>query len=403
MATGNPTTEQLAGGSWSRLNTHALDVLLAAAFTIGAALVLCSRGSGHAAGYTATDSLDWILVLATSVPLALLRLWPIAVLAVVALAHALQPVLGFEPVDVGTYCVLVALFGASTLSGYGLRALAGAIAIAGLVIAYFAQAVRPSLGDLVTLWVSFSAVWVLGSAFGLYRTNAHVADQRARVITAEREAHAQAAVSDERARLARELHDAVGHTLNVVVIQAAGARRVCDTKPALAKQALAAIEHAGRQALMDMERMLGIMRERDHTGERFDAQPGLRRVQALAAQVTEAGLPVELTIDGTPMELAHSVDLSAYRIVQEALTNSLKHAGPARAHVVVHYGQTDLELEITDNGRGGRPGQGTSSGGRGLLGMRERVALFGGELRVGPRPEGGYRVWARLPAEKEEA
>jgi signal transduction histidine kinase len=154
---------------------------------------------------------------------------------------------------------------------------------------------------------------------------------------------------------------------------------------------------------MDMERMLGIMRERDHTGERFDAQPGLRRVQALAAQVTEAGLPVELTIDGTPMELAHSVDLSAYRIVQEALTNSLKHAGPARAHVVVRYGQTDLELEITDNGRGGRPGQGTSSGGRGLLGMRERVALFGGELRVGPRPEGGYRVWARLPAEKEEA
>ncbi len=300
MATGDPTTQHLAGGSWSRLNTHAIDVLLAAAFTIAAALVLFSRGSGHAAGYQATDALDWILVLATSVPLALLRLWPLAVLAVVALAHALQPVFGYQPIDVGTYCVLVALFGASTLSGYGLRSLAGVIAIAGLVVIYFAQPVRPSLGEMITLWVSFSVVWVLGIAFGLYRNSARMADQRARVITEEREAHAQAAVGDERARLARELHDVVGHTLNVVVIQAAGARRVCDTKPGLAKEALAAIEHASRQALLDMERMLGIIRERDHTDERFDAQPGLRQVQALAAQVSEAGLPVELTVDGTP-------------------------------------------------------------------------------------------------------
>ncbi len=402
MATSDPTAQHLASGSWTRLNTHAIDVLLAAAFTIAAALVLFSRGSGHAAGYQSTDALDWVLVLATTVPLALLRLWPIAVLAVVALAHALQPVFGFEPIDVGTYCVLVALFGASTLSGYGLRTLAGVIAIAGLVATYFAQPVRPSLGDVITLWVSFSVVWVLGIAFGLYRNSARTADQRARVIAEEREAHAQAAVGDERARLARELHDVVGHTLNVVVIQAAGARRVCDTKPALAKEALAAIEHASRQALMDMERMLGIMRERDHTDERFDVQPGLRQLQALATQVSEAGLPVELTVDGTPVELAPSVDLSAYRIVQEALTNSLKHAGPARAHVVVRYGQTDLELEITDDGRGGLPGDGSWSGGRGLLGMKERVALFGGELRVGPRPEGGYRVWARLPVEKEE-
>ena len=403
MAASDPTTRHLASGSWTRLNTHAVDVLLAAAFTIAAVLVLFWRGSGHAAGYQATDAFGWTLVLATTVPLAILRLWPLAVLAVVAAAHALQPVFGYQPIDVGTYCVLVALFAAAALTGPRLRIVAGVIAVAGLAVTYFAQAIRPSPGAMITLWISLSAVWVLGVALGLYRNSARMADERARIISEEREAHARAAVGDERARLARELHDVVGHTLNVVVIQAAGARRVCDTKPALAKEALAAIEHASRQALMDMERMLGIMREGDPTDERFDAQPGLRQVATLAAQVSEAGLPVELSIDGAPIELASSVDLSAYRIVQEALTNSLKHAGPARAHVTVRYGRKDLELEITDDGRGGVPGDGTWSGGRGLLGMKERVALFGGELRVGPRPEGGYRVWARLPVEKEEA
>jgi signal transduction histidine kinase len=150
-----------------------------------------------------------------------------------------------------------------------------------------------------------------------------------------------------------------------------------------------------------MERMLGILRSTEETDETFGPQPGLSYVSTLAAQVSEAGLPVEVTVEGTPPpELPASIDLSAYRIIQEALTNALKHAGPARARVSIRYGRDDIDLEVTDDGRGASgERRSDGGGGRGLIGMRERVGLFGGELTVGPGQQGGFRVHARLPLE----
>jgi signal transduction histidine kinase len=188
--------------------------------------------------------------------------------------------------------------------------------------------------------------------------------------------------------------------LSVMVVQAGAARRTVDRDAAGAKEAMELIESTGRQALDEMRRLLGVLRQdNDPVRAALAPQPSVRHLDQLVAQVREAGLPVELEVEGEPQPLASGVDLSAYRIVQEALTNSLKHAGPAHATVRVRYGRTDVEVVVTDDGRGPRPpdsGDGRD-GGHGLVGMRERVALYGGELDVGPRRGGGFEVRARLP------
>ncbi len=194
----------------------------------------------------------------------------------------------------------------------------------------------------------------------VYRAVAARAESRAELFAADREARAREAVANERARLARELHDSVGHALNVIVLHAGGAQRVLETKPALAQEALGSIETAGRQALGDIERMLGILRATEDEPS-YDAQPDLGRLDDLLARVREAGLPVELRVEGTPKELPASLELSAYRIVQEALTNTLKHAG--KAHSVVTM--TWAPRPARHRGRRRRP-----RGGRGAVGGR---------------------------------
>jgi signal transduction histidine kinase len=204
---------------------------------------------------------------------------------------------------------------------------------------------------------------------------------------------AEAAIAEERARIARELHDIVAHAISVIVLQARGARRVIHAEPDEASMALDAIERTGSQALGEMRRLLGLLREGDEELA-MAPQPTLGRLDELVAQVRAAGLPVELSIEGKPMELPPGVDLSAYRIVQEALTNALKHAGPATARVAVRYVDTGLEVEISDDGAGSGNGSG---GGHGLAGIRERVTIFGGDVEAGAQPEGGYAVRAWLP------
>jgi signal transduction histidine kinase len=208
---------------------------------------------------------------------------------------------------------------------------------------------------------------------------------------------AEQAVTAERARIARELHDIVAHHLSVVVLQAAGAR----ASGRASDRTLEKIEHSGRQALTEMRRLLGMLREPDEEPE-LNPQPGLGEVPALAESVRAAGLPVRLVIDGDEAALPAAVDVSAYRIVQEALTNVLKHAGCAHAEVRVCYVEDAVTIEVTDDGPGLDAADPVwaeaTQGGRGLTGMRERVALFGGDLRAGPRPDGGFTVRARLPA-----
>ena len=189
----------------------------------------------------------------------------------------------------------------------------------------------------------------------------------------------------------------MGHALNVIVIQAGGAQRVFESKPQIARDALGSIETVGRAALGDMERMLGVLLATDQERQP-GPQPGLKQLGGLAAQVSEAGLPVEVVVEGKPLDMPASADLSAYRIVQEALTNALKHSRASHARVVVKYHDDGIELEVSDDGIGlSDPTRNANKGGRGLLGMRERVALFGGELSVGPALAGGYLVQARLP------
>ena len=250
--------------------------------------------------------------------------------------------------------------------------------------------------EIVTTWVSLSIVWVVAIVIRIYRGSIERAERRAALFAADREARAREAVAEERARMARELHDSVGHALNVVVLHAGAAQRLIEKKPALARDALESIETAGRQALGDIERMLGILRAPEEEAC-CDVTPGMGQLETLCEQVREAGLPVELVVEGEVRPLPASLDLTAYRIVQESLTNTLKHAGKTRATVRVTYEDAALAIEVLDEGKGITPAAAAAGGGRGLLGMRERVATFRGELEAGPRAEGGFGVRARLP------
>jgi signal transduction histidine kinase len=241
------------------------------------------------------------------------------------------------------------------------------------------------------IWLSFTltGVFVISAAAARHSEQARIADERLR----RTEEEARRAVEDERNRITRELHDVLAHSVSVMTVQASAVRRLLKPDQQREREALMTVEETGRQALSEMRRLLGIMR----TEEEIPAlapQPGLGTLPALVEQVRQSGLPVELTVEGEPVKLPAGVDLSAYRIVQEALTNALQHAGPAHAWVAVRYVGDDVEIEVANDGRS----QGENDGaGHGLVGMRERVALCGGELQSGPRPGGGFRISARLP------
>jgi signal transduction histidine kinase len=244
------------------------------------------------------------------------------------------------------------------------------------------------VGNVAFGLVIAGAAWAAGRAV---RTRTEHASQLAR--RADRlEAERATVVAQERARIARELHDVVAHSVSVMVVQAAAATEMLKQDPERAAQPLAAVEETGRQALVEMGRLVGLLREGEHFG--LAPQPGLDDLDALAAQVTDAGLPVEVRIEGARGPVPLGVDLSAYRVIQEALTNALKHGGQARAHVLLRFETDALEVEVVDDGSGVSP---MHSGGHGLIGMRERVSVFGGEFHAGPRPGGGYTVRARMP------
>jgi signal transduction histidine kinase len=226
-----------------------------------------------------------------------------------------------------------------------------------------------------------------------------------RGLHAQAERHAQAridealrTVTQERMRIARELHDVVAHSMSVIAVQAGVGHHVIGVRPQEAAKALAAIETTSRTALREMRALLGVLREEtpEETAEEFLATPGLADLALLAERTARAGLRVELRFNGEPWELPPAMDLAGYRIAQEALTNVVKHAGTDQARVQIVYRKGEVEIEVTDDGVGRSAA--VVTGGHGLVGMRERVALYGGEFAAGPRPVGGFRVWARLPA-----
>jgi len=236
-----------------------------------------------------------------------------------------------------------------------------------------------------------------------YNRRAYTTSLEARARTAEenQQVLAERAVADERRRIARELHDVVAHHVSVMGVLAAGARRVLTREPDAADEALRTIEQTGRATLREMRLMLSVLRTDAEQDVELAPQPGLAGIEAVVEQVREAGLPVTLRVIGEPGRLDPGVALTVHRIVQEALTNTLKHAGDAAAGVRLEIGHQWVELEVFDTGRG--PGLAARQVGHGLLGMRERAALYGGILYTGPRPGGGFRVYARIPVEQQDA
>jgi len=241
------------------------------------------------------------------------------------------------------------------------------------------------------------SAWLLGYFVGVRRRDTAELRRRAAELELAREELARRAVSEERLRIARELHDIVAHSMSVIAVQSGVGAHVIDTQPEEARKALAAVEDTSRSALNELRRLLGVLRQDGDEADGLGPAPGLGDLGRLAAQMGEAGLAVELEMRGTRPAVPPGVDLSAYRIVQESLTNVLKHAGPATAKVRVGYDEHELRVEVTDDGRGAAAGE--TAGGHGIAGMRERAAVFGGELSAGPRQGGGFRVAARLPLE----
>jgi signal transduction histidine kinase len=348
-----------------------------------------------------------------TLPLAVRRTQPFAVALTYTATAALTALLGSglftgEP---PAFACLVA--GAVTFYSLGAHAedrpaLAGAAAgVAGLWICVIASDHRDIQSFLFSGGLIVATPWLFGR-------NHRSRLQRLALREDEALQRERVAVGEERARIARELHDVVAHSVGGMVAQAQGARRMLDRDPERAREALEAIERTGRNALDEMRRSLGVLRRTD-ADVPLAPQPGMDGLPNLLEEARASGLEVALVTEGEPAPLPAGVDLSAYRIVQEALTNARKHGGPVRTRVTVRYGRAAIELEIADDGMPGRAptahagakgssgvltsGAASNGGGQGLVGMRERVALYGGELDARPRPEGGFVVRASLPLE----
>jgi signal transduction histidine kinase len=258
-------------------------------------------------------------------------------------------------------------------------------------------------GDIVFPVVFFFVLpWTAGRALRSRLLLTRELAEKAARLEADREERAARAVADERARIARELHDVVAHSLTVMVIQAGAARRLVDRDPDRVVEAAATIRQMGREALDEMRRLVGVLGDEGGGQPALAPQPTMADLESLVERARGAGLEVELSVHGERAELPPGVDLSAYRVVQEALTNTVKHSGARRASVSVTYGEDELELCVADDGAGSPDGPApVPSGGHGLVGMRERVTLYGGELHAGARDGGGFEVRARFPLRQE--
>jgi len=372
----------------SRRDTRLLDGLLAVALASALELQLLLDDR---VGDWLVDAAGGLLL---TLPLAARRRAPLTVACVFAASAALNAILGGglfagEPPPFAPLVAGAVVFYSLGAHATDRRALAGAVfGVAGLWSTVIAT--EPDLqGFLFSAGLIVATPWLAGRS-------SRSRSLRLTLLEREQRQRERVAVGEERARIARELHDVVAHSVGVMVVQAQGARRMLDRDPERAREALERIERTGRTALDEMRRSLGVLR-RHGVDAPLAPQPGMDGLGALVEQARQSGLKVELVTEGAPAPLPPGVDLSAYRIVQEALTNTLKHAGPVPARVAVRYGRRELELEISNDGAPGRAPNGVpSAGGQGLVGMRERVALYGGNLHAEHRSEGGYVVRASL-------
>jgi signal transduction histidine kinase len=375
------------------LDPRLVDGTLAVVLAAGATVQLLIEGPQR--------PLAIVSALGTGLPLAWRRRLPVRMyVAQIAFAilGARQPV---------TISLLATFIGLYSVAVYARQRWAAPLIVAVGALALFVRV--PESSPTVPSWalelVGGLAIWLAGNTVRENQARADVLAERARRLERERELVTQLALADERRRIARELHDVVAHSVGVMVVQAGAARTVLGTRPERAGEALLQVEATGREALAELRRLLGVLTEVDapagspglpgHALGSLAPQPGLDELDRLAERLGSAGLPVEVHIRGQRRPLPPGLELCAYRVIQEALTNALKYARGARAEVTVAFGEQELGLEVLDGG--GAPLAGAGGSGRGLLGMRERVAAYGGELEAGRRPEGGFAVRARLP------
>jgi signal transduction histidine kinase len=341
--------------------------------------------------------LNLLVAAATSAALVWRRKRPLLTAAVVVAGAAVLLLAFTSPTQAFSFAVVVVVATYSTGAHLGLRrSLIGFALMIGAIAVISAVKVP---NDIFFPVAFFGVVpWGVGRVIRNQTALARELTERAEREQIAREHEEARATAAERARVAREIHDVLAHNLSVMVIQASAARRVADHDPAAAVAAAKLIGRTGREALSELRYVVGPVRKAD--GDALGASPGLANLDHLVSRAHRAGLPVEVRVEGEPLELSPGADLTAYRVVQEALTNTLKHAHGARATVTVRYEPADVLIEVLDDGAGATDnGNAWGIGGHGLVGMRERLALYGGNLEVGRRPGGGFVVRARLPVE----
>jgi signal transduction histidine kinase len=372
------------------------------------ALTLLLLSSPHLAVHpTNPPAVGWLLQPAMFLPLIWRRRAPAAVFGVIALAAFVQWLLG-TLLPTGDFALLIALYTVAAHSVLRRIVASAAVLEFGVLLASHRWAEGRNEPRMFLLLSGMTtAATVIGINARTRRAYLASLEERARRLEFERDQQARIAAAAERASIAREVHDVVTHSLSVMVALTDGASFAVHTSPDRAAEAIGKASEVGRQAIADMQRVLGVLRASDETaaGGRPDLepQPGLARLDTLLSEVRAAGLPVELVVGGTPLDLGSGVELAVYRVVQEALTNIRKHAGDGvTARVLLRFEADAVEVTVVDDGgTSPRPEAADQLGGYGIAGMRERVAVYGGSLAAGPARPGGWRVAARIPAQEE--
>jgi signal transduction histidine kinase len=372
------------------------------AFAVVAAifcLTVLAIGSPDEDRFKDVDAIHVLLTLGVCAALAWRRRRPLEALAVAALFVVLMTFPNYQ--TAGAPTVIFFLMYAVALHDTRVRSQLGlAIVAVGVTIAALNRPPDLRGGNIVGTAVSFGGAWIFGTALRARRDalmeKVKEAEQRAAIET---ERHARA-VAEERLRIAQELHDVVAHSMSVIAVQAGVGAHVLESNPTEARHALENIATASRSTLNEMRRLLGVLRNEDGDIAEHAPAPRLEDLPALVSRVEASGIEVDLSVESAPRELPAGVSLSAYRIVQEALTNVLRHAGAARARVDVRHADGSIQIEVSDDGRGLAATSASNGSGHGIAGMRERVAVYGGTLHTGPRPGGGFVVRARIPYEQ---
>jgi signal transduction histidine kinase len=376
-----------------RIGGLAHDLLLALAIAGFAQLDLWFNV--EQATHYGSDAAAAVVTLVATLVLVLRRRAPLVTVCVVSLAVGAPELASRLTIQLwGDFVpLLVAVYSAMRHGGRRAAAVGFCAAAAALVVVELRVPVSGGVSNIPFIWVPFVIVCAAGRIIRARElTHTRVRTHAERLESAQDET-IRAALIEERARIARELHDIVAHSVSVMVIQAGAAEDLLNRDPERARVPLLSIQESGGHAIGELRRMLGLLR--DAQAEPMLApQPGASEIGELIEQMSELGLPVELRVEGTPRALPPGVELTAFRVVQEALTNTLKHAGHATSTVLLRYGERELDLEVVDNGATVR---GNGAVGHGLIGMRERVALYDGAIEAGPRPEGGFSVCVRLP------